>query len=56
MPRAIVVGAGLGGLAAAIRLAARGWQVTVFDKNPQPGGRMSTVSVGEYTWSAPPSS
>jgi phytoene desaturase len=54
MPRAIVVGAGLGGLAAAIRLAARGWQVTVFDKNPQPGGRMSTVSVGEYTWDVGP--
>jgi phytoene desaturase len=54
MRRAIVVGAGLGGLAAAIRLAARGWSVAVYDKNPQVGGRMSTVTAGEYSWDAGP--
>jgi phytoene desaturase len=54
MTRAIVVGAGLGGLSAAVRLAARGWDVTVYDKNDQPGGRMSTVSVGGYTWDVGP--
>jgi len=31
MPRAVVVGAGLGGLAAAVRLRARGYDVTVFE-------------------------
>lgn len=54
MSSAVVVGAGLGGLSAAIRLAVRGWQVTVFDKNVQPGGRMSTVSEGGFTWDAGP--
>jgi phytoene desaturase len=54
MARTIVVGAGLGGLSAAIRLAARGWEVTVYDKNPQPGGRMSTVTAGEFTWDVGP--
>lgn len=54
MARTIVVGAGLGGLSAAIRLAARGGQVTVYDKNPQPGGRMSTVTVGDFTWDVGP--
>ena len=54
MRRAIVVGAGLGGLSAAIRLAAQGWKVTVFDKNEEPGGRMSTVSEGGFTWDVGP--
>lgn len=38
-PSVVVIGAGFGGLAAAIRLQARGFQVTVVDKRDQPGGR-----------------
>ncbi|MEO0681177.1 MAG: phytoene desaturase [Pseudomonadota bacterium] len=38
-PHAAVVGAGFGGLAAALRLAARGWRVTVCDRLDHPGGR-----------------
>ena len=41
--RAIVVGAGLGGLAAAMRLGARGYKVTVIDKLDVPGGRGSAI-------------
>ena len=37
--RAVVVGAGFGGLATALRLAARGLQVTVADRLAGPGGR-----------------
>jgi phytoene desaturase len=36
---AIVIGAGIGGIAAAARLARNGFQVTVVEKNQQPGGR-----------------
>jgi len=54
MARAIVVGAGLGGLSAAIRLAARGWDVTMYEKNADPGGRAGGVSAGGYTWDAGP--
>ncbi|HUM14055.1 MAG TPA: phytoene desaturase family protein [Candidatus Nitrosotalea sp.] len=54
MRRAIVVGAGIGGLAAGIRLAARGWRVTMFDKNREPGGRMSTVTAGGFSWDVGP--
>jgi phytoene desaturase len=54
MSRTIVVGAGLGGLSAAIRLAARGWAVTMYEKNPYFGGRMSTVSADGYTWDVGP--
>ena len=35
----VVIGAGFGGLAAALRTAARGHQVTVLDRLPGPGGR-----------------
>ncbi len=38
-PHAIVVGAGFGGLAAAVRLGARGYRVTVIDQLDAPGGR-----------------
>lgn len=38
-PRAIIIGAGLGGLAAAARLARQGYAVTVLEMNAAPGGR-----------------
>ncbi|NBU58822.1 MAG: phytoene desaturase, partial [Betaproteobacteria bacterium] len=38
-PVALVIGSGFGGLAAAIRLAARGYQVSVLEKLDAPGGR-----------------
>ena len=38
-PVALVVGSGFGGLAAAVRLAARGWRVTVLERLDAPGGR-----------------
>ncbi len=36
---AVVIGAGFGGLAAAMRLGARGWRVSVLDRLEGPGGR-----------------
>ena len=38
-PSIIVIGAGIGGIAAAAHLARRGMKVTVFEKNSGPGGR-----------------
>ena len=38
-PHAVVIGSGFGGLAAAVRLGARGYRVTVLEKANTPGGR-----------------
>ncbi len=38
-PHALVIGAGFGGLSAAVRLGARGYRVTVIDRRDKPGGR-----------------
>jgi 1-hydroxycarotenoid 3,4-desaturase len=44
--RVVVVGAGMGGLAASIALAARGFHVTTFDAADGPGGKMREVEAG----------
>ena len=41
--RAVVIGAGLGGLAAAMRLGAKGWDVTVLDRLDSAGGRGTAI-------------
>ncbi|MEO1143473.1 MAG: phytoene desaturase family protein, partial [Pseudomonadota bacterium] len=53
-PHAVVIGAGFGGLAAAIRLGARGYQVTVVEKLEQPGGRASVFEIDGYKFDAGP--
>jgi len=39
MKRVAIIGAGAGGIATAIKLAQNGYRVTVYEKNPTPGGR-----------------
>jgi phytoene desaturase len=51
---AIIIGAGLGGLAAAIRLGARGYRVTVLEKLDAPGGRASVFRQDGFTFDAGP--
>nr|WP_288050575.1 1-hydroxycarotenoid 3,4-desaturase CrtD [Acidiphilium sp.] len=41
----LIIGAGMGGLAAAIRLAAAGRRVVVFDRAAAPGGKLRAVAV-----------
>jgi phytoene desaturase len=53
-PHAIVIGSGFGGLAAAVRLGARGWRVTVLEKLDQPGGRAYVHRQDGYTFDAGP--
>jgi phytoene desaturase len=44
MPHAIVIGAGMGGLATALRLARRGFRVTLLEKQARPGGRSNLLA------------
>jgi phytoene desaturase len=46
----IIIGAGLGGLAAAIRLATSGARVTVLEKNQTPGGKVNIHRAAGYTF------
>jgi phytoene desaturase len=45
-----VVGAGPGGLAAAMLLSARGFEVTVLEKKPVIGGRSARLQLGDYSF------
>ncbi len=54
MPTAVVIGAGIGGLAAAGRLARGGYKVTIVEKAASPGGRASLVEQGDYRFDGGP--
>ncbi len=51
----IVIGSGIAGLAASIRLANKGYIVTVFESNDRPGGKLSEIRLGDYRFDAGPS-
>ena len=55
MTKAIVIGAGIGGLATAIRLAKKGYAVEVFEANDYVGGKLSAFTLGDYRFDAGPS-
>ena len=53
-PHAVVIGSGFGGLAAAVRLGARGYRVTVLEKLDAPGGRAYVYRQDGFTFDAGP--
>lgn len=53
-PHAVVIGSGFGGLAAAVRLGARGYRVTVLERQDQPGGRAAVFHDAGFTYDAGP--
>ncbi len=53
-PTAVVIGSGFGGLAAAVRLLARGWRVTVLEQLDAPGGRAYVHRQDGFTFDAGP--
>ncbi len=53
-PHAVVIGSGFGGLAAAVRLGARGWRVTVLERRDQPGGRAYVYRQDGFTFDGGP--
>lgn len=55
MGKIAIIGAGMGGLAAAIRLAAGGHSVEVFEKNEQVGGKLNRLERAGFRWDTGPS-
>ncbi|MEL6484844.1 MAG: FAD-dependent oxidoreductase, partial [Bacteroidota bacterium] len=55
MPKAIIVGAGIGGLATAIRLAHKQYEVTVVEANAYPGGKLHTQTSDGFRFDLGPS-
>jgi phytoene desaturase len=54
VPHAVVIGSGFGGLAAAVRLGARGYRVTVLERLDAPGGRAYVFRQDGFTFDAGP--
>ncbi|MES2555475.1 MAG: 1-hydroxycarotenoid 3,4-desaturase CrtD [Bacteroidota bacterium] len=53
--QAVVVGSGIAGIAGAIRLACKGYYVTVLEANAYPGGKLTELQLGNYRFDAGPS-
>lgn len=53
--KACVIGSGIAGIAAAIRLRALGAEVRVFESNEYPGGKLTSIRLGGYRFDAGPS-
>lgn len=51
----VVIGAGLGGISAAISLAQAGYRVSIFEKNAQIGGKLNVLRQDGYTFDLGPS-
>ncbi len=55
MKTAAVIGAGIGGLAISVRLAAKGYQVDVFEKESYPGGKLAELKSNGFRFDLGPS-
>ncbi len=55
MPKAIVIGAGIAGIAASLRLKAQGFEVEVHEANPYTGGKLHAISQDGYRFDLGPS-
>lgn len=55
MKSVVIIGAGIGGLATANILAKAGYSVSVYEKQPTPGGRAGTMTIDGFTFDTGPS-
>ena len=53
--KAIIIGSGIAGIASALRLKHKGYEVTVFEANPYVGGKLHVVEKDGFRWDAGPS-
>ena len=50
-----IIGSGIGGMALSIRLARKGYKVTLFEKNAYPGGKLSELCLDGFRFDKGPS-
>ena len=55
MPKALIVGAGIGGIATALRLKKMGYEVLVLEANDHPGGKLHAITIEGYRFDLGPS-
>lgn len=55
MTKAIVIGSGIAGLASALRLRAKGYEVHLYEANDFTGGKLNSLKKGSYRWDMGPS-
>ncbi|MDA9774161.1 phytoene desaturase family protein [Saprospiraceae bacterium] len=53
--KAIIIGAGIAGIASAIRLSSKGYKVKVYEKNKKLGGKLTDFQLGDYRFDFGPS-
>lgn len=53
-PRIVIIGAGLGGLSAAVHLRILGFEVTIYEANGQVGGRAGQIAAGGFAFDTGP--
>lgn len=55
MGHVLVIGAGIGGIATALRLRKKGYSVTVLERNDYPGGKLHAINLDNYRFDLGPS-
>jgi len=55
MPKALVIGSGIGGLATALRLCKKGYEVHIFEKNRYAGGKLHAIEQDRFRFDLGPS-
>ena len=55
MPKAIIIGAGIAGIASAVRMAVKGFDVEVFESNGYAGGKLAQIEMNGFRFDAGPS-
>ncbi|WP_131539285.1 1-hydroxycarotenoid 3,4-desaturase CrtD [Pedobacter nototheniae] len=53
--KAIIIGAGIAGIASAIRMAAKGYSVDVYEASNNPGGKLNQLNLNDFRFDAGPS-
>lgn len=53
--KAVIIGAGIAGIATAIRLAVKGYAIEVFEANATPGGKLAEIKKDNFRFDAGPS-